>query len=187
MTDTDKRTLLALAREALEASLFGAASPLYDQLSGVTAHPYGERRGCFVTLRTEQGRLRGCIGTIIGRMPLVKAVTHLAREAAFSNPRFPPLEPSEWPAITLEITLLTEPVAITDYRAIRVGIDGVILTYEGHRSLFLPQVATEQGWGLTAMLAHLSLKAGLEPDAYTEPACRFEVFQGEAFSDETHL
>ena len=45
MTDTDKRTLLALAREALEASLFGAASPLYDQLSGVTAHPYGERRG----------------------------------------------------------------------------------------------------------------------------------------------
>lgn len=187
MTDTDRRTLLALAREALEASLFGAASPLHDQLSKETSSPYGERRGCFVTLRTEVGQLRGCIGTIAARMPLIEAVTHLAREAAFSDPRFPPLEPSEWPTITLEVSILTVPVAIADYRAIRVGIDGVILTCRGHRALFLPQVATEQGWVLSELLSHLALKAGLEPMAYKDPDCRFEIFQAEAFSDETYL
>lgn len=187
MTDTDKRTLLALARETLEASLFGSASPLYNQVSKVTDYPYGARQGCFVTLRGAQGHLRGCIGTIIATLPLVEAVVHLAREAAFADPRFPPLEPSQWPSILLEISILTEPTPVSDYHAIRVGVDGVILSFGGHRSLFLPQVANEQGWTLGEMLTHLSLKAGLGPTAYKDPRCLFEVFQAEVFSDETHL
>lgn len=187
MTETDKRTLLALAREAIEASLFGSPSPLYQGLTTTQNPLCGERRGCFVTLRTKQGQLRGCIGTIVAREPLVQSVVTLAREAAFDDPRFRPVTAAQWPLLELEISVLTEPARIEGYRMIRVGLDGVLLTLRERRAVFLPQVAGEQGWGLEEMLTHLSMKAGLPPDAYKDPRCRFEVFQGEVFSDENHL
>jgi len=187
MTETDKRTLIALARESIEASLFACDTPLFRQLGAATTFPFSERRGCFVTLRTKQGQLRGCIGTIIAREPLVQAVAALAREAAFSDPRFKPLTAAQWPTIVVEISVLTEPVEIDAYQQIRVGFDGVLLTLHARRAVFLPQVASEQGWSLEEMLTHLSMKAGLAPDAYKDPRCRFEVFQAEVFSDEDPL
>lgn len=84
----------------------------------------------------------------------------------------------------LEISLLSKMQSIDDWKQIRLGIDGVLLSHGYHRSVFLPQVATEQGWDLTTMLSQLSRKAGLESDAYTDGACRFEVFHAEVFKED---
>ena len=43
-----------------------------------------------------------------------------------------------------------------------VGRDGVLLSKEGRSAVFLPQVATEQGWNREEMLDNLCLKAGLD-------------------------
>ena len=187
MTETDKRTLIALARESIEASLFDSPSPLSQALATTETPPFSEMRGCFVTLRTKQGQLRGCIGNIMAKERLAQSVVTLARQAAFADPRFRPVTASEWPTLELEISVLTELARIEGYQMIRVGLDGVLLTYGARRAVFLPQVAGEQGWGLEELLTHLSMKAGLAPDAYTDPRCRFEVFQAEVFSDEDHL
>ena len=45
------------------------------------------------------------------------------------------------------------------------------------QSVFLPQVASEQGWTLLEILMHLSLKAGLAEDAYKRKDAVFEVFK----------
>jgi AMMECR1 domain-containing protein len=74
--------------------------------------------------------------------------------------------------------------SIENWSDIRLGIDGVLLTHGYHRAVFLPQVAVEQGWDLPTMLSHLSMKAGLYPQAYLDAACSFEVFQAEVFGED---
>jgi AMMECR1 domain-containing protein len=63
---------------------------------------------------------------------------------------------------------------------IDVGTHGVILEKNGHRALFLPQVAVEQGWDRETMLDHLARKAGLPTDGWRSGA-EFQVFTAQVF------
>ena len=59
----------------------------------------------------------------------------------------------------------------------------MVLKKDGRSAVFLPQVAPEQGWNLETTLQHLSVKAGLPPDAWKDGAS-FEVFQADVFGEE---
>jgi AMMECR1 domain-containing protein len=48
--------------------------------------------------------------------------------------------------------------------------------------VFLPQVATEQGWTREQMLSQLARKAGLPADAWRQGAT-FEVFTAQVFAE----
>ena len=187
MNASQKTALLELARSAIESTFTGDEQSLIAQMRRLKGGLYEQQCGCFVTLRDVNDALRGCIGNLIGRGNVVQSVVALAREAAFSDHRFVALKPRELDHLIIEISLLTPLEPIDDYRLIEIGRDGVILTCGNRRAVFLPQVATEQGWDLSTMLTHLSMKAGLAPKAYTEAECRFEVFQAEVFSDDDHL
>ncbi|MEA4864747.1 MAG: AmmeMemoRadiSam system protein A [Sphaerochaeta sp.] len=179
-----QKELLALAREAITSTLLHGQMPLYEKLKAANERPYNLEMGCFVTLKTKEGNLRGCIGNLWGKGPLFQEIPSLARQAAFSDPRFHPVNKDELDHLVIEISLLSSMQSIDDWTAIRVGIDGVLLTHGYHRAVFLPQVASEQGWDLPTMLSNLSLKAGLYPQAYLDRACSFEVFQAEVFGEE---
>jgi len=84
----DKKTLLALAREAIVSRLENR-SPSWP----VHGAALEERRGAFVTLH-KNSRLRGCIGRMAADTPLEKTVRDMARAAAFEDPRFPSARPS---------------------------------------------------------------------------------------------
>jgi AmmeMemoRadiSam system protein A len=139
-------------------------------------------RAAFVTL-TENSQLRGCIGEIFPSQPLYKSVISNAINAAVHDWRFPPVTKNECDSIDIEISALTVPVSIASPDQIRIGIDGVVLSKNGHSAVFLPQVAPEQHWNLQQMLSNLSLKAGLPADAWKEGAT-FSVFQAEVFGEE---
>ncbi len=186
MTDRERRTLVMVAKEAIGAALFGTGQPLYEEVQTSQVPPYTDRRGCFVTLY-RLGALRGCIGSVGPSAPLVDLVARLAHEAAFCDPRFRAVQPPEWESLRVEISILTEPRPISDPDEIVLGRDGVILTYGSQRALFLPQVATEQGWDRSQLLAHLALKAGLEVGIHHNRRCRLDVFQAEVFGDEPTL
>ena len=64
-----------------------------------------------------------------------------------------------------------------------VGRDGLIIDYHGNRGLLLPQVPVEWGWDTEEYLAHLSMKAGLPPDAWTYRGARISSFRGEIFRE----
>ena len=63
----------------------------------------------------------------------------------------------------------------------RIGEHGIILEKGPYRSVYLPEVAVEQGWSREETLASLCQKAGLGPDAWREGA-RFKVFSSVALS-----
>lgn len=136
-------------------------------------------RGGFVTLK-RNGRLRGCIGEIFPSREIWKVVREHAYNAAFQDPRFTPLSKSELDDLEIEISLLSRPWPVDGPDQIVVGKHGVVLNKNGLNSVFLPQVATEQGWKLDEMLSHLSVKAGLPPDAWKSGAS-FMVFEAQIF------
>lgn len=178
-----QKTLLELAREAIQNTFSHDKMVLYERLKGENKPPYTYETGCFVTLKNLDGNLRGCIGNLWGKGPLYEEIPALACQAAFNDPRFHPVANSELATLVIEISLLSSMQSIKDWSAIRLGIDGVLLTHGYHRAVFLPQVATEQRWDVPTLLCNLSKKAGLWPNAYMDAACRFEVFQAEVFSE----
>jgi AmmeMemoRadiSam system protein B/AmmeMemoRadiSam system protein A len=159
--DDAGKTLLTIARGAIESKLFGSA---------VTADaPWLTQNGAtFITL-TKDGALRGCIGSLQAMRPLGEDVAENAVAAAFRDPRFPPVTPAEWPDVKVEVSLLStpKPMRFADeddlLNQIRAGEDGIILEYENRRATFLPQV-WESIRDKRQFLRELARKAGLADD-----------------------
>jgi hypothetical protein len=129
-----------------------------------------------------QYALRGCIGDIFPQRPLHKSVIINAINASFNDRRFRPITVEECNDIIIQISALTVPKPIDSPDEIRIGIDGVVLSKDGHSAVFLPQVAAEQSWDVNQMLARLCAKAGLPEDAWKEGAS-FLVFQAIIFGE----
>lgn len=174
----DKRTLCALAREAIEAGLSGR-SPLLPSPSGALR----EHAGAFVTLH-ENGRLRGCIGRMESGRPLLETIAEMAYSAAFEDPRFEPLSPHEKDHIAIEITVLSPMRKISKAEDVVVGRHGLYLAARGQAGVLLPQVAVEYGWTALDFLDQVCLKAGLPPGTWKDNGSNLYVFEGIVF-DET--
>jgi len=174
------RALVILARQALERSLAKRHVPFEAELE---RHPeLSQARGVFVTLKTS-GTLRGCIGQIETDQPLLKTVPLIAMEAALHDSRFQPVSPAELSNIQVEVSVLTSPQKINDPKDIVAGRDGVMLDYQGHRGVFLPQVWEETGWTRIEFLRELaSQKAGLPSDAWQHAT--LSTFQAQIFEEE---
>lgn len=185
LTDAERKLLLALARAVVEATAAGRAAPTPAQVAARLGLPLTpalqHKRGAFVTL-TSGGRLRGCIGYIEGIQPLAAAVADNAAAAASRDPRFHPVAVEELPRLRIEISVLTPLRPVADAAAIEIGRHGIVLAKGRARAVFLPQVATEQGWDLETTLDQLAMKAGLTPDAWRVGA-RFQVFEAEVFAE----
>ncbi|MBP8221801.1 MAG: AmmeMemoRadiSam system protein A [Aeromonadaceae bacterium] len=103
---------------------------------------------CFVTLH-EEGALRGCIGCLEAEQPLAAALVYFAQAAAFSDPRFPPLQETELDLCQLSISLLgpLSPIPASSRQQVLAHLiahrDGLWLQSPGHRATFLPAVWRE--------------------------------------------
>ncbi len=173
----ERKALLAFARETIDRYLATGTVPLPRGLPGRARRP----QGAFVTLR-RGAELRGCIGRMSPDSPLGKTVGAMALQAAANDPRFPPVSAEELPKLTVEISALTPVKPVPGAGDIVVGRDGVLLSKGGRTAVFLPQVATEQGWSRGEMLDHLCRKAGFPAGCWKEGAS-FSVFQAEVFGE----
>lgn len=179
LTDSQKKVLLRIARETIEARLCGKKLVMPGPEDPVLQ----EKRGVFVTLK-RKGRLRGCIGYIEPVKPLAEAVREMAVHSATEDPRFSPVEPAEMKEIIIEISALTVPEKISDTREITLGRDGVIVKRGMSQGVFLPQVAEETGWTKEEFMDNLCLhKAGLPARAWKEKETEIFTFQAEVFSE----
>lgn len=179
MSRTEKHLLLDLARSAIAAKFSGEKlkMPAKEELTGMLKEP----GAAFVTLHSH-GRLRGCIGNILPEEELYLNVAGNAVNAAFHDPRFLPLTADEFKSVHIEISVLTPPEKIDSWEEFKVGKHGIILSKRGRRSVFLPQVAPEQGWDAETTLTHLALKAGLNADDWKRNA-EFQVFEAIVFQE----
>ena len=127
----------------------------------------------FVTLKTADGRLRGCIGTLFSQTPLLVNVSHNAHKAAFSDSRFKPVVKTERYALQLQLSVLSEPEKIEGsnepeiLKQLRPYVDGLIFKERDRRSTFLPAV-----WDSISdpavFLRQLKLKGGFSEDYWSE-------------------
>ncbi len=178
----EKKFLINLARKTVEQCVKGEKIPgvgLADDLSPVLK----KKAGVFVTLR-KNGRLRGCIGYIEPVKPLCEAVIDMAVNSATRDTRFSPVSEAELKDIDIEISVLTPPEMVAGPDEFIPGEHGIIIKKGMYQSVFLPQVASEQGWGREDTLSHLCMKAGLPADAWKKPGMDFYIFKGIVFSEE---
>ncbi len=173
----DKKALLKMARQSLQRFLSTETIPLARNLPPRLQFP----QGVFVTLK-QHGELRGCIGRLVGDFPLGLTTSWMAVQAGEYDTRFSPVTLKELGGLEIEISVMTPMRPISKPSEIVIGRDGVVIQKSGRSAVFLPQVATEQGWSLTDMLENLCLKAGLSRDAWKSGA-QFRVFQAEVFSE----
>jgi AmmeMemoRadiSam system protein A len=174
-SDTERGLLKKLARNSIEKALFGKEEEHLD-LPAVLK----KKMGAFVCLKT-RGDLKGCIGNIRGRQPLDRTIRQMALEAAFHDPRFIPLNETDWKDTDIEISVLTPMRKIEHVEEIEVGINGIYVEKGGYSGLLLPQVATENGWNRQTFLEHACLKAGLPRDAWKSKETVIYLFSADVF------
>ena len=185
LSSAERAYLLQLARAAVSAAARDEEPPDPAALAAAQGVELSEeltaQRGAFVTL-TSAGKLRGCIGYIEGIKSLIEAVADNGRSAAVSDPRFAPVEAAELAQISIEISALTPLRPVSGPEAIEIGRHGIVLSRGPAKAVFLPQVATEQGWDRDTTLTHLALKAGLGPDGWKSGA-EFAIFEAEIMAE----
>lgn len=181
MNELHRKILLDLARKTIAAKFSNKNYEL-----DLIPPEFQEKRGVFVTLH-KHGELRGCIGYIFPIKSVYEGVKENALNAAFHDPRFPPLRKEELPELKIEISVLTPPKKL-EYKdeadlvkKLCPEIDGVILEKNGRQATFLPQV-WEQLSDKKEFLQQLCMKAGLHSDAWK--TATIYTYQAEVFSEE---
>lgn len=127
-----------LARYTIET--FVGTGRLPEVPRGLPEELYHTRAGAFVSLK-EDGRLRGCIGTIQAvRGSLAEEIMHNAVSACSEDPRFSPVEAREVERLTISVDVLGETEKVSSPDELDVARYGVIVTRGARRGLLLPNL-----------------------------------------------
>jgi MEMO1 family protein len=181
LSEEEKESLRELAYQTIRSRCLGEPLPDFS-MPDLSAYSQRlqEPRGAFVCVK-KAGELRGCIGMIEGKGPLYQTIRDMAIQAAFSDPRFCALEPSELDEIEVEISVLTPMERIQRPSQIEIGKHGIYIRKGYHSGLLLPQVATENGWDREQFLQWTCKKAGLANNAWKSPDVELHIFSADVF------
>jgi len=163
--------ILKLCRDSISDKSLNPSDIVYPQV-------LAEDGAVFVTLE-KNGNLRGCIGSIIPRQSLIKDIVDNARNAAYSDPRFNPVDKSEIKDLSISVSLLSLPQKM-DFKdeedllnQIRPNVDGIIIRDGSYQAVYLPSV-WEQLPNKKDFLNSLKVKAGMSPNHFSKT---FEAYR----------
>lgn len=159
----DAQRLPELARRTVETFVREGQMP---QVQGMADDSLlGQRAACFVSIKTDEGDLRGCIGTVEPtKDTLAEELIHNAISAATRDPRFLPVSTSELPHLRYSVDVLSppEPTRFTDLNPKTYGL--IVEDGRGRRGLLLPDLegveTPEQQLQITLRKAGISSGAG---------------------------
>jgi uncharacterized protein len=177
LAEATKQTLLDVARRAVVLAV--ESRELLEDLPQDEA--VQQAAGAFVTLH-RHGKLRGCVGQLASKEPLVSVVAYCGMAAALEDPRFAPMTTAELDGLAIEISVLSPLIEISSEQ-IEPGKHGLMVTQGGQRGVLLPQVAAEFGWTGLRFLEETCVKAQLERDAWKQAGTRLQAFTAEVFSE----
>jgi AmmeMemoRadiSam system protein A len=188
----ERSQLLRLAHDSISSALE------HREISTEPPTPhFAEPRGVFTSIYLrrdgpahdrpghdrQEGALRGCVGYVLPTCQVYRAVAETARAAAFDDNRFPPVTREESPHLAIELSILSPPQSI-EPEEIEIGRHGLLISWQGHRGLLLPQVPVEHAWDRTMFLEQTCRKAGLPPDVWQKGAT-IEAFTAEVFGEKS--
>ena len=154
--------LPSLARRAVESFVLGRQ--VVEPEHAADSSLLSQKSACFVSIKTVERQLRGCVGTIEPEHDsLAKEVVENAIKAATRDPRFRPVSAEELSLLRYSVDVLggLEPVAIEHLDPSGFGV-GVTNESRTRRGLLLPNLegirTASQQVGVAAR------KAGIAPD-----------------------
>jgi AmmeMemoRadiSam system protein A len=169
--------LARLARQTVEDRL----RDLHREAPAVTGGYLARRSGVFVTIRTKQGQLRGCRGTIHpGHRNLVEETRAVALSSAFEDERFDPVQLGELENLTFEVSVLHPAEPVEGLAQLDPAIYGIIVrATDGRQALMLPGVEgleqAEQQFEATLRKAYI----------YPGETVQIQRFRVDKFKEET--
>lgn len=166
-----EQVVLEIARLSILNAFDGSFS--FDKEALKKRYPIlNNNAACFVTINLN-GKLRGCIGSLVAHRPLLEDLVTNSKKAAFEDPRFKPLSYEEFKFCQIELSFLT-PALKLQYKdveelksKVKVNEHGVILKHKGKQATYLPQV-WEQIKTFDEFFDSLSKKAGFENSCLDE-------------------
>jgi AmmeMemoRadiSam system protein A len=99
------------------------------------------KRACFVSIKTLDGDLRGCIGTIEPQHPtldleiMANAISSSARD-----PRFPPMTLAELSGVVFSVDVLSKPERVSGIDDLNPARWGIIVSKGMRRGVLLPDL-----------------------------------------------
>ncbi len=166
---------VALARKSLTAYI--TRKEVIDVPGDVPEEMKNNRAGAFVSLHKD-GKLRGCIGTILPIQDnLAEEIIGNAISASTRDNRFFPVRPDEIPYLEISVDVLSEPEPIASEAELDTKRYGVIVTKGRKRGLLLPNLE-----GIDRIEDQVRIakqKAGIDPEDTDVSLERFEVVRHE--------
>lgn len=136
------------------------------------------RGASFVTL-TQNGELRGCIGSLLPNQAIADDVASNAYKAALEDKRFSPVSKEELDKIKISISLLSG-FEVINYKnendllaQIIQGVDGIVIRDGNRQGVFLPAV-WKQLPDKQEFFNNLKIKAGMSPSYWSN---RIKVYR----------
>jgi AmmeMemoRadiSam system protein A len=163
----DKKSLIQLARQTLERLYDEDPTLVLKQFANQTkllSETLLENLPCFVTLMTEKGRLRGCVGGLYTHQSLYKNVYQFTRTAALEDPRFDAVQPEEVKHLVIHLSVLGPITPLPSIASLKLGQQGLYVAHGGRRGVLLADVAIEHEWTREEFLKQTCVKAGLPED-----------------------
>lgn len=161
--------LVKLAKDAImkyitKGEIISPPTELIPEMKG--------KAGVFVSIK-KRGELRGCIGTYSPTTGNIAAeVIQNAISAATQDPRFPPVESSEFDELEYSVDVLSPPEKVAGRKSLNPKQYGVIVKKGNRRGLLLPDL--EGVDTVDEQIRIASLKAGISHGEDIE-FFRFEV------------
>lgn len=158
-----EKHLPELARRTVE--FFVREGRVLDAPSVPDASLLGQPAACFVSIKTDEGDLRGCIGTVEPvHATLAGELINNAISAATRDPRFSPITNSELPHLRYSVDVLSPPEP-TRFEELNPKIYGLIVEDERgrRRGLLLPDLEDVETAAQQLQIA--ARKAGIPPGA----------------------
>lgn len=180
LTAEQQQLLAQQAAAVISAAVVAGQPPAVHQALGAAASE--PVLGVFVSLK-RAGQLRSCCGHMGWPVPLGEALLQAAWRTATSDPRFPPISPSELEHLDMEVWVLwgLEPIAARgEDRAshVQIGRHGLQIVRGAARGLLLPGVAVENELDPVGFLQQVCQKAGLPTDAWKADDAKVMTFEG---------
>lgn len=121
-----------------------------------------EKAGVFVSLHTQDGSLRGCIGTILPtRDNLAQEIIHNAISAGFNDDRFEPINRTDLSDLLISIDVLSKPEEVSSIKDLNHKKYGIIVEGSNNQTgVLLPDIPGVES--VEQQIAIACQKAGID-------------------------
>ncbi len=133
---------------------------------------WNNRGACFVSIKTKDGNLRGCIGTLAPvQESLDKEIIANAVSSSTHDPRFPAMTKEELSNVIFSVDVLSDPETVENISQLDPKKFGVIVSQGYRRGVLLPDLegvdSVEQQIQIAAMKAGIYDLEGIKLERFT--------------------